>query len=163
MSEFDYVDGETGEVRDGLVAGFRRGGRRAVALVFDPAREPSLTHQEFRDECDINNIMKRYERDRTLVHLNRYQGDYGDFSEVPSFQEAQHVIQAATEMFMTLPARVRAQFENDPSKFLNFAQDPANVDKMVELGLAVKKEAPPPVEVVVTALPAVEGGEKAKS
>ena len=48
-----------------------------VVTVLDPV---SMTKQSFADECDINNIMKRYIKDGVVNHLNTYQGNYGDFT-----------------------------------------------------------------------------------
>lgn len=43
--------------------------------------------------------------------------------------------------FMTLPASVRERFANDPGEFLKFAEDPANLDEMVDMGLATYPES----------------------
>ena len=37
--------------------------------------------------------------------------------------------------FDDLPAKVRREFDNDPFKFLEFVEDPENVERMAELGL----------------------------
>lgn len=107
--------------------------RNPVDIVFTG---PSLTKQEFKDECDINVIMKRYEKDGFLAHFNKYQGQYGDFLDAPEFHEAQNKVLVATEMFMSLPAAIRSRFDNDPGAFLDFVGDPANGKELVELGLA---------------------------
>lgn len=100
----------------------------------------SLAKQAFRDECDINNIMKRFERDGVLAHYNTYQGDYGDFTDCPEYHDAQNKVLAANEMFLTLPGAIRERFGNDPGRFLGFVADPKNVDEMIALGLAKKRE-----------------------
>ena len=45
---------------------------------------PSRTKQGFRDECDINIIMKRFKNTMGVDYLNRYQGylsgEFGAFS-----------------------------------------------------------------------------------
>jgi len=46
-------------------------------------------------------------------------------------------------MFEELPSTIRAQFENNPEKFLEFVQNPDNLDKMRELGLAKAPQSPP--------------------
>ena len=90
-------------------------------------------------DADINNIMKRYERTGLLDHVNQYQGDYGDYTNVPvDYHDALNFVRNSQEMFMTLPAAVRARFDNDPGAFLKFVEDPANADAMVEMGLATK-------------------------
>ena len=97
----------------------------------------SLTHQSFVAECDINNIMSRYEKGLIIEHVNRYQGDYGDFTDAPTdYAEALNQVMAAQEMFMSLPSKIRERFENDPGQFLAFVQDPENLEEMQELGLS---------------------------
>lgn len=95
----------------------------------------SRTKQAFKDECDINRVMKKYEKTGVITHVNRFSGRYGDFISAPDYQAACNAVLAAQDMFMTLPSKVRARFENDPRAFLEFAQNPDNVDEMRELGL----------------------------
>jgi len=106
--------------------------------VLDPK---SLTHQSMAPECDINTIMKKYEKTGVLEHRNRFQGTYGDFSNVPeSYHESMNRVLAAEEMFSTLPARVRRRFHNDPGAFIDFATNPDNGPELVTLGLATSRE-----------------------
>lgn len=127
-----------------------------VSAVADPdSPRFARTQQSFKDECDVNNIMKKFERTGMLEHLNEFQGNYGDFTDVPqSYHDAVNQVLAAQDMFMTIPAKVRAEFQNDPGLFLNFVDDPANADRMVELGLAK-----PRVEAVADRAPSNEPGE----
>lgn len=125
---------------NGLViedVGFRRGVRTRVAQ-FNLL--PSLTKQEFVEECDINNLMVRYQKTGLLTHVNRYQGEYSDVTGAVDYHEAQQIVLAASNAFMSLPSAMRARFDNDPGKFLDFVSNPANAEVMYELGLAVKKE-----------------------
>lgn len=101
----------------------------------------SLTKQAFRDECDINNIMKRFERDGVLAHYNTYRGDYGDFTDCPEYHDAQNQVIAANSMFLTLPAKIRERFQNDPGAFITFVGDKRNEAEMRELGIL--KPLPP--------------------
>jgi len=111
--------------------------------------QKSRTQQSFKDECNINNIMAKYERSGIIDHVSQYQGQYGNFIGYPDYQEAMTAISQANQMFATLPASIRDRFRNDPEAFLNFAQDPDNIDELRELGLA-PPAAPPakPVEDV---------------
>lgn len=86
-------------------------------------------------DCDINNIMARYERDGLIPHVNQYQGQYGDFAEVYDYQTALNVVMNAEECFMSLPAQIRKRFDNDPGAFLDFVSDPLNRSEMVSMGL----------------------------
>ena len=112
----------------------------------------SRTHQSFKEETDINNIMRKY-RDTGLVeHVNSHRGDYGDFTNTPAdYHEALNQVIAADAMFLTLPADLRARFNNDPGAFLAFTEDPANEDAMRDLGLLPSERAAeqPPVRKLV--------------
>nr|QJB20916.1 MAG: internal scaffolding protein [Microvirus sp.] len=101
--------------------------------------EPSMTKQEFTDECDINVIMRRFlasDFDPSVIPLTRSKPMYGDFTSVPeSYHAALNYVIDTENMFLTLPAELRYRFDNDPQKFLNFYDDPANAAELVELGL----------------------------
>lgn len=97
---------------------------------------PSRTHQAAKRECDINKIMERWQKTGVMTHLNKYEGRYGDFADVQDYQTSMNQVLEADAMFMSLPAKVRARFGNDPAAFLEFATDPENSDELVKLGLA---------------------------
>lgn len=118
-----------------------------------PADIPSdtLTRQEFAEECDINTIMERYEATGVISHINQREPLYIDLDNVPDLQTALHVLDAATESFMSLPAAVRKEFDNDVHQFVAFAENRDNLPKMREWGLATPEpvpDAPMRVEVV---------------
>lgn len=119
-------------------------------VVLDPGG-PSLTRQEFVEECDINAIMSRYETTGVISHLNANGvPQYLDIVDTPPLMEALSIISEAQAAFMRLPAKVRAQFENDAMKFIEFAQDGANSAQMREWGLAEPlPQEPPPQKVEV--------------
>lgn len=97
--------------------------------------EPSKTQQQFAEQCDINNIMKKYKQTGEITHLNKKTGIYGDFSNMPSYQEALHTVIKAEQEFMTLPADVRKKFDNNPQQFVDFINDPKNDEEAIKLGL----------------------------
>lgn len=71
-------------------------------------------------------------------------------------------MRSAGAAFMTLPAKTRLMFENDPEQFVSFAMDPKNADTMREWGLLKPKEAVPgpmKVEVVNPPAPPASGSE----
>lgn len=94
-----------------------------------------VTKQSFKDEADINNVMKRFEQTGQLPDMIKREPKYGDFIDVPSFQEAQEIIIHTQEQFAALPAAVRDRFANDPEKFLEFVSDASNADEMARMGL----------------------------
>ena len=103
----------------------------------------SLTKQSMAAECDINNIMRKYEKTGILNHARTVEGRYGDFMAAPELQEAMNQVRLAEEMFMTLPSAVRKRFDNDAAGFLEFAQNPENQEEIYSMGLAERPERPP--------------------
>jgi len=97
---------------------------------------PSRTRQEFAAECDINTIMARYERTGVVSHVAARPPAYLDLSDVPDLMGALAVLEAAGAAFDGLPAHIRREFDNDVPKFVAFAEDPANIDRLREWGLA---------------------------
>ena len=112
---------------------------------------PSLAKQSFKEECDINNIMRKFEKQGLVDHLNTHKGDYGDFIGFQDYQSSLNQILSAQEAFMTIPSKIRFTFNNDPIEFLKFVHDPANEAEMVAMGLArerpteVQEEPPTPI------------------
>lgn len=117
----------------------------------------SLTKQSFADECDINRILERF---AITGHVpeNVRAPSYGDFVDIPSYQDALNAVIEAERSFMQMPANVRARFGNDAHAFVEFCSDPANLDEMRRLGLAVQAVTPP-----ATVAPAAEGEGVAQS
>lgn len=96
--------------------------------------EEGVTKQSFKDECDVNKIIERFERTGELPQGSRVM-QYGDFSSVFTFEEAQERLLAAQEAFEELPARVRERFGNDIGVLVEFASREENADEMIALGL----------------------------
>lgn len=113
-----------------------------VKLYFD--EDDGRTRQEFAEDCDINNIMARYEKTGVISHNSPREPMYLDFTEIPDdLQSTLQMLEDAREAFMTLPASVRRDFDNDPTAFIEYASDPNNIDQMREWGLAKPLEQPP--------------------
>lgn len=106
-----------------------------TALVCD---DVSLTKQQFKDESDINEIVRRFNLTGQLPD-NVSVPQYADFSEVVDFQGAQNIIRAAIESFMEMPVKIREYFSNDPGRFVDFVNDDSNRAEAEKLGLVVKK------------------------
>lgn len=109
--------------------------------------EKTKTQQQFAQEVDINTIVARAVKTGMLgdpMSINARQAIFGDFSEVGSYHACLNRVMAAQGAFMQLPADLRASFDNDPGKLMEFMGNPANKDKAIELGLIVKPEKPAP-------------------
>lgn len=109
----------------------------------------AMTKQSFKDECDINVLMKKFERDGLMSHVSTVEGRYGDFGDGSDFHDAMNIVRRAQEMFETVPANLRAEFGNDPGAFLDFVVN-AEDDVLRERGLlpSVSVDPAPAVAVV---------------
>lgn len=108
--------------------------------------QPSATMQNFKDDADINCIISRFETTGVLVDptvpVSRIP-EFGDFSELPSFQESQNVIVTATNAFNALPSKIRERFGNNPATYFDFVQGlkkgSDEYDEAVRLGIVNKR------------------------
>lgn len=104
--------------------------------------KPSVTQQQFKDEADINYIIKMYDASGVYpgqTGASPREPMYGDFTNLPeNAQEAYNQIIEARNNFNQLPLEIRQRFNYDPSAFLDFVQDPANMKELVRLGLATE-------------------------
>ena len=110
------------------------GEKKKVGITFE---EPSLTKKSFANECDINKILKKYQKTGAIDHLNKNEVSYG-FATSDDFTASMEIVQRGQTMFEELPSSIRTKFENDPAQFLDFVQDENNLEEMQELGLANK-------------------------
>jgi len=101
--------------------------------VFFPEVSP-VTKQSFKDECDINVLMARYESTGQLPNLNEVAPQYLDCTG-QEFNEHMNFIAGAKSLFAELPARIRSRFENDPAQFLDFCSAEKNRPELAEMGL----------------------------
>jgi len=103
---------------------------------------PGRTQQHFKDECDVNLIMKRFTETGLVTHLAKGQGEFG-FASALTFSDAMFIVSKAEQEFSALPSQVRAHFDNDPALFLDAAQDDTRRSEFVELGLLEPLPAEP--------------------
>lgn len=107
--------------------------------------DPSATLQSFKDDADINCIIARYENTGVLVDptvpVSRTP-EFGDFSEMPSYQDAQNVIIVARNAFDALPSKIRERFNNDPAAYFDFVRSlkegSEEFDEAISLGIINK-------------------------
>lgn len=113
--------------------------------------DESLTQQQFKDECDIDCILRRYDQTGVLVDplSERRLAQFGDFSNLPSFAEYQNRLAEVSEYFMSLPPDIRSNFANDVGTFIEAIGNPDNESKLIELGI-LEKVASEPSEPPVT-------------
>lgn len=103
--------------------------------------KPSLTQQEFKESCDINNILAKFSVQAQALGVDpsqlmpQDQGTYGDFSNLDDFQTAQNKIAFLNDQFSNLPSDVRRRFGDDLNNFVSAISDPSRVDELGELGV----------------------------
>lgn len=120
--------------------------------------EDTPTIQSAKEECDINELVRRFGITGQLpTDLRPLR--YGDFTDATDFRSAMDAVVAAKDTFMELPGEVRARFHHDPQEFLEFCEarkedgERLNLEEMRKYGLALPEpvvvESPPMrVEVV---------------
>jgi phage internal scaffolding protein len=106
--------------------------------------DASLAQQHFKDECDINNILRQFNITGQLPE-NAVSPRYGDFTGVTDYHSALNQVIAAEDEFMSLPATIRARFENDPAQLIEFLENSENKDEAIKLGLVNKPAEMPQV------------------
>lgn len=104
-------------------------------------KDQSLAVQAQKDEADINTIVRNFGVTGKLPDNVRVP-TYGDFDLVSDYRSAIEVAREAEKSFMAMDAKVRARFENDPQQFLEFCENPSNLEEMRKLGLAVPAPVP---------------------
>jgi phage internal scaffolding protein len=102
----------------------------------------SKTQQHFKNEVNINQIMKRYQNGQIPEF---HSAKYGDFSNVPDYQSALNLVIEANEKFLEMPSSIRNKFNNNPALLINFLNNPENEEEARKLGLL--KEINKPVMV----------------
>lgn len=104
-------------------------------------QDESKAIQSMEEESNINTIVRRFGISGELPGgFDMPQS--GDFTGIPDFHTAMNLVRKAQEEFVRVPAEVRARFNNDPGRFMEFFDDPANYDEALKLGLV---NARPPV------------------
>ena len=69
------------------------------------------TKQGFKDETDINQIMKKYMKTGILENAKQFEPEYG-FATSDDFQASMEIITKAQTMFDALPSQARSYFQN---------------------------------------------------
>lgn len=104
--------------------------------------DESRTHQDFAGECDINTIIQRFGIGENPITSGKWTTNV-DIADAPdNYQAVMNQLNQARDEFMSLPARVRSRFDNNPHEFVEFVSNPENIEEMVRLGLAVERPVP---------------------
>ncbi|AXH74077.1 MAG: internal scaffolding protein [Microviridae sp.] len=139
-----HIDQITGELKDGVFLRTPYNYDRDEASFESglDCKDLSLAQQQFAEDADINTIVRRFGISGKLPE-NVRMPSYGDFTGVDDYRSALDAIEAAKASFMALPGHVRARFDHDPGAFVDFCDDPRNLQEAKTLGLVTM---PPPGE-----------------
>lgn len=113
------------------------------------------TQQNFKEQCDINRIVKQFAGTGELQQRQGTPLTGEDFIGVTDYHTAMNAIRRGDEAFMALDARTRERFDNDPGAFVDFCLDESNLDELRKMGLAIPAEQP--VAPVEQSSPIAEG------
>lgn len=95
--------------------------------------DESLAIQSSEEESNINTIVRRFGLTGELPNdVNMPMS--GDFTSIPDFHTAMNMVRSAQEEFLRVPADIRARFSNDPQEFMNFFENPDNIEEARKLG-----------------------------
>jgi len=92
---------------------------------------PGLTQQEFKDECDMNLILKKY---GIYAAANAPAMVFRDVSHGYDYLEAFNAVQEANEAFAALPADARRALDHSPLRLMELSQTPEGVAQLVKMG-----------------------------
>jgi len=93
-----------------------------------------VTEQSHAKECDVNLIIRKYDKTGLIDHITKFEARFGDLRGL-DFKEAMDLVTNASSMFEQLPSNIRAKFDNTPEKLLEFMEKPENRAEAIELGL----------------------------
>lgn len=114
----------------------------------------SMTKQSFKDECDVNVVVRNHAQTGMWAHLNPLAPSYGDFSQAADLQTALRLVEEAQADFDQLPASVRSACRNNPVELLQHLADPAAAKALVDLGLPVETTSPTMEEQIASGIAA---------
>jgi phage internal scaffolding protein len=109
-----------------------------VRVTFE-TKGDSLTEQQFAEESQILNKIRKYDSQGFFDSINRNPAQYTDFTQVRDLSDAIDQIEEARDAFQGIPSNIRKKFNNSPSEFFDFASKESNYNELVKLGLATAK------------------------
>ncbi|UPW41759.1 internal scaffolding protein [Peromfec virus RodF7_15] len=104
---------------------------------------PSMTQQQFKEQCDINNILARFLQTGDVSLLNTFEkiNRYIDISEIPTtLEDSFDYIDYAQEKFMELDSSVRRKFGDNFRNLVTYLDSNPDIDSLYEHGLLTKKD-----------------------
>lgn len=87
--------------------------------------------QSYKDSVDINVLLRKYQ-EGDIHALERVQGVYGDFSNMPTtYSGMLNSMLQSRNIFDSLPVEIRARFDHSFEQFISAMDDPALFNRLV--------------------------------
>lgn len=111
--------------------------------------DEKLVKQEFKKQCDINEIVKMYARNgQNLMQPVKVSMEIvNDLTKIPDYAEALNQVILAQESFESLDPAIRRRFNDDPGALIEFIKDPKNKKEGQILGIFKPDEVVQPDSV----------------
>lgn len=106
-------------------------GKRKVITVLGTEEK---TEQAQKHLTDVHALLEPAKKRGLLRHAYDYEGEYDDIPPL-TYEDALNTVAKAEQMFDALPRDIKNKHGNNPSNFLAWAQDPANGEQMLKMGI----------------------------
>lgn len=117
--------------------------RQHPRVTFD-CGDQMVTKQSHKEECDIHNILRQYQRTGIIAHVQAARPTYQDLPDPLDYQASIAILDEAQAAFAALPSSVRSHFDNDPQAFLAAFADKAQEGYLRSVGLLLPAAAENP-------------------
>lgn len=120
----------------------------------------AVTEQHHKDSANLNVMMERMGVKPTdpipaaTAAFWAGAAPEQDFGEPIDLRAVLDIGREASDRFMSLPAKIRSRFHNDPAELYRFVSNPENDDEAVKLGLLKRPEAKKDEKLAETPPPA---------
>lgn len=105
-------------------------------------KKPSLTSQEFKDECNINKILYKYASQAKLLGLPLSEvlpkldsNAFRDVSNSETFQQSMNRIVQMEELYRSLPSDVRRKYGDTVEGFIGALGNPSEYEYLADHGV----------------------------
>lgn len=103
-----------------------------------------FTEQAHKKICDVNNIIKKYDKTGVIQHVTKFEAKFGDVTGI-EFRAMHDKIISAQQSFDSLPSSIRKRFGNDAGRLIAFMDNPDNREEAIKLGL-ISSDTPPEID-----------------
>lgn len=93
-----------------------------------------FTEQNHKKECDVNLILKKYDKTGLVTHIQQFEAEFGDYTGL-DFRNMLDTVRHAQADFDQLPSEIKKRFNHDPGELLAFIDDDNNYEEAIKLGI----------------------------